>query len=111
MRSLQLDSRLLHPELHIPLVVTRTLFTASQRPPGPSSSQPASNMVMARKVFRTACSPVDRLLSGGLKRGDILEISGPPGTTKDVLAVNVAKSFVEASEGVIFVGKAHVIFL
>jgi RAD51-like protein 2 len=104
-------SRSPHSELHIPLQVTRALFTASQRPPGPSSSQPASNMVMTRKVFPTACPPVDQLLSGGLKRGDILEISGPPGTMKDMLAINVAKSFARASEGVIFVGKQVSFFL
>lgn len=62
---------------------------------------------MAKKTLRfsTSCSAVDKLLSGGLPRGHILEISGPPGTPKEAIAVNIVRAFVEAGEGVIFVGK------
>lgn len=48
---------------------------------------------------------MDKLLSGGLPRGHILEISGPPGTPKEPLAVNIVKAFIEANEQVVFVGK------
>lgn len=47
---------------------------------------------------------IDELLSGGLSRGQILEISGPPGTPKEVVAANIVTSFVEAGEEVLFIG-------
>jgi RAD51-like protein 2 len=65
-------------------------------------------MVTRSQIFSTLCPPVDKLLSGGLSRGHILEISGPPGTPKETLAVNIVKSFVEANEEVLFVGKRSV---
>ncbi|KAJ3485589.1 hypothetical protein NLI96_g4844 [Meripilus lineatus] len=53
--------------------------------------------------YSTLCKPVDALLEGGLKPGFVLEISGPPGTRKEALAVNLTRTFVEANKGVIFV--------
>jgi len=55
--------------------------------------------------FSTRSTAVDKLLLGGLPRGHILEISGPPGTPKEVVATNVVTSFVEAGEEVLFIGK------
>ena len=55
--------------------------------------------------FSTRSTAIDGLLTGGLLRGHILEISGPPGTPKEVVATNVATSFVEAGEEVLFIGK------
>ncbi|KAK0452313.1 P-loop containing nucleoside triphosphate hydrolase protein [Armillaria borealis] len=51
----------------------------------------------------TLCAPLDRLLSGGVPRGSVLEISGAPGTPKEILAVNIMASFVKAGERVLFV--------
>ena len=47
---------------------------------------------------------VNEVLGGGLPRGRILEISGPPGSFKEALALDYTRLFVEASEEVIFVG-------
>jgi RAD51-like protein 2 len=62
------------------------------------------------RKFSTLCPPVDKLLSGGLTRGHILEISGPPGSPKESIAINLVKSFVEADEGVLFVGARVLLF-
>lgn len=51
----------------------------------------------------TLCAPLDRLLSGGLSRGSVLEISGAPGTPKEILTVNIVASFVKSRERVLFV--------
>lgn len=48
---------------------------------------------------------VNKILGGGLPRGHILEISGPPGSFKESLALDFVRTFVEADEGVIFVGE------
>lgn len=48
--------------------------------------------------------PVDKLLGGGLTRGHILEVSGPPGTMKEAIGLGVVQSFVESDEHVVVVG-------
>ena len=47
---------------------------------------------------------MDKILGGGLPRGHILEISGPPGSFKETLALDFVRTFVEADERIIFVG-------
>jgi len=54
---------------------------------------------------QTGCAALDALLDGGLSRGHILEISGPPGSPKEKLVVKIASIFAEAGEDVLFVGK------
>jgi len=49
--------------------------------------------------------PVDKLLNGGLTRGHILEVSGPPGTMKEAVGVGTVRTFVERKEHVLFVGE------
>jgi predicted ATP-dependent serine protease len=49
---------------------------------------------------------VNKILGGGLSRGHILEISGPPGSFKESLALDFVRTFAEADERIIFVG-AH----
>ena len=52
----------------------------------------------------TSCSAIDTLLEGGLGRGSVLEISGPPGIAKEAVAVTIAKNFLKKKRGVLFVG-------
>jgi RAD51-like protein 2 len=61
-------------------------------------------MVKNAQKYSTRSIAIDKLLSGGLSRGHILEVSGPPGTPKEVIAMNVVTSFVEAGEEVLFIG-------
>jgi RAD51-like protein 2 len=55
------------------------------------------------------CTPIDKLLGGGLPRRHVLEISGPPGTPKGAIAVGIVKSFLKdnANEEVVFLGERH----
>ena len=67
-------------------------------------TQSAAAMMGTTKQYSTGCPPLDRLLGGGLKRGFILEINGPPGSGKERIAANAIKGFVESKEQVLFVG-------
>lgn len=49
---------------------------------------------------------MNKILGGGLPRGHILEISGPPGSLKESLALDFVRTFAEAGEGVMFIGEA-----
>ncbi|KAF5371787.1 hypothetical protein D9758_003549 [Tetrapyrgos nigripes] len=100
--------------LKIPLSASQSLFSATQDPSrtGASSSaspltQSLASIVSSRKrsldVIATQCSPVDSLLNGGLRRGHILEISGPPGSPKELIAKGIMNSFIMAGEEVLFV--------
>lgn len=64
----------------------------------------AAMLGSTEKPFLTACAPLDRLLDGGLRRGYILEINGPPGSGKEQIAVNAVRSFVARKLEVLFVG-------
>ena len=93
----------------MPLEMIQDLFSSIQRPEGPTADPPmtlpASNMVQSEVRVSTKCPPLDSLLDGGLSRGQILELSGPPGCPKERIAVNILKSFVEMEHEAIFLGK------
>ena len=93
----------------MPLEMIQDLFSSIQRPQGPTADPPmtlpASNMVQSEVRVSTKCPPLDSLLDGGLSRGQILELSGPPGCPKERIAVNILKSFVEMEHEAIFIGK------
>lgn len=95
--------------LNMPLEMIQDLFARIQRPQGsisnPPMTLPASNMVQSEVRISTKCPPLDTLLDGGLSRGHILELSGPPGCPKERIAVNVLKSFVEIEHEAIFLGE------
>ena len=56
------------------------------------------------RVIPTSCPPVDALLGGGLLEGHILDISGPPGSPKDLILLSLVRSCVETGKKVLFVG-------
>ncbi|KAF7319121.1 Rad51 domain-containing protein [Mycena chlorophos] len=87
-------------ELSIPLDASQAIFRQrlASRAPGPILTQPASRTRVADERIPTACGPVDKLLGGGLPRGSILEISGPPGTPKGGIAMGMVRHFVYSPE-------------
>ncbi|KAF4618849.1 hypothetical protein D9613_009767 [Agrocybe pediades] len=66
-------------------------------------TQSAAQMVHKSQKVSTGCTPLDELLDGGLVTGSILELSGPPGSPKHVLAMNIVASFVESGDEVVFI--------
>lgn len=95
--------------LNMPLETIQDLFSMIQRPQGPTvdppMTLPVSNMVQSEGRVSTKCPPLDSLLDGGLSRGQILELSGPPGCPKERIAVNILKSYLELEHEAIFLGK------
>ncbi|EPQ52080.1 hypothetical protein GLOTRDRAFT_18820, partial [Gloeophyllum trabeum ATCC 11539] len=55
-----------------------------------------SNRIMFGK------SPVDEILGGGLRQGYIVELSGPPGSPKERLAIDITKTVVKDGGNVLF---------
>jgi len=68
-------------------------------------SQSAAVMLQQSLRVKTKCAALDQILDGGLRRGHIMEISGPPGSPKDKLVINIISVFAEAEEDILFVGK------
>jgi len=68
-------------------------------------TQSAAQMVQKSQKIPTGSAPLDRLLDGGLSRGHILELSGPPGSPKQNIATSVVASFAQTGGEVIFLGK------
>jgi len=95
-------------ELNISNAQIEMLLTRCQSTQVPASTlsttQSAAVMVQHSQKMSSRCGPLDKILEGGLPRGHILEVSGPPGSPKDVLAVNFACTFAAAGEEVVFVG-------
>lgn len=69
-------------------------------------TQAASFLMNAPQTVSTKYSPMDNLLGGGVRRGQVLEISGPPGSPKEALLLKVVSAFVELREEVVFLGKS-----
>lgn len=66
----------------------------------------ASSLMNAPQTVSTKYSPMDNLLGGGVRRGQVLEISGPPGSPKEALLLKVVSAFVELREEVVFLGRS-----
>ncbi|KAH9946912.1 hypothetical protein B0H21DRAFT_692903 [Amylocystis lapponica] len=91
-------------DLNTPLASSQALFSATQTPRAViPMTQSAASMVGATKTFSTQCGPLDRLLGGGLRRGHILELSGPPGCAKEALAISIVRTFLQSVQEVVFV--------
>ncbi|KAG1753525.1 uncharacterized protein EDB91DRAFT_402193 [Suillus paluster] len=93
----------LSKELKIAISESQTIITASQRPAGPPLSQSLASLISRSQTFACSYATVNTALGGGLPRGRILEISGPPGSFKETLALDYTRIFVESNEEVIFV--------
>ncbi|KAG5727214.1 hypothetical protein E4T56_gene1410 [Termitomyces sp. T112] len=73
----------------------------------PALTQSAASIAKTSEKISTGSRSADELLSGGLSSGQIIEISGPPGTPKEALAISIVKSFVEACQEVLFFDCQH----
>jgi RAD51-like protein 2 len=96
-------------EVKISVVDARALVSRLQNPQTPAATLPmtqsAALMVQQSQKISTKCVALDKILGGGLSRGQILEISGPPGSPKEKLALNIMATFAESGEETLFVGK------
>ncbi|KAG6861403.1 hypothetical protein C0995_000532 [Termitomyces sp. Mi166 len=86
-------------------VIQRPSFT--QAPGQPILTQSAAFIAKTHEKISTGSRSADELLSGGLSQGQIIEISGPPGTPKEALAIGIVKSFVNAGHEALFVDCQH----
>ncbi|KAF7426347.1 hypothetical protein PC9H_008715 [Pleurotus ostreatus] len=96
-------------ELHVPNDTAQKIFAlVEKRNERVPLSQPVS--VLASKatgrVVSTTCAPLDHILGGGISRAHVLELSGPPGTVKEDMAIGIVKAFSDLNERTIFVGSA-----
>ncbi|KAG1823372.1 uncharacterized protein BJ212DRAFT_1323757 [Suillus subaureus] len=93
----------LSKELGIDISDSQSIITVSQRPPGPPLSQSLASLISRSQSVACSYAAVNTALGGGLPRGRILEISGPPGSFKETLALDYTRIFAEANEEVIFI--------
>lgn len=95
----------IYVDLDIPIEASQSILFATQTQRAPPLTQSAATLLSQNlKQYTTYCQPLDALLNGGITPGSILEISGPPGTAKEALAVNITRSFLEAEHEILFVG-------
>ncbi|KAF8437980.1 hypothetical protein L210DRAFT_966220 [Boletus edulis BED1] len=92
----------LSKELGIDIAGSQALICATQAPKGLPLSQSVASLSRP-DLIRCSYLSVNKILGGGLPRGHILEISGPPGSFKESLALDFVRTFAEAKERVIFV--------
>ncbi len=94
------------PDYNVPMSMIQALSSSQTPASAVVLSQSVASMTQSRGVDKitTLCDPLDQLLSGGITLGTILEISGPPGTPKDNLAIKICRSFVASQRRVLFIG-------
>ncbi|KDR79965.1 hypothetical protein GALMADRAFT_62743 [Galerina marginata CBS 339.88] len=95
------------PDLNISLTSAEQLLARCLNPPTPvatfRATQSAALLSQKSQRLLTRCAVLEKVLDGGLSRGQILEISGPPGSPKEKLAINVVASFAETGDEIVFV--------
>ena len=96
-------------DINIPIADAQALTDRCQTLQTPTLSYPmtqsAAVMVQHSHKTSTKCTSLDKALEGGLSRGHVLEISGPPGSAKEQLLMNIVAAFIEVNEEVIFIGR------
>jgi hypothetical protein len=61
----------------------------------------------SRLIFHIA-GPVNTLLDGeGLRRGLVLELSGPPGSPKEKVALEAAENALDSGTEIVFLGRYY----
>jgi RAD51-like protein 2 len=88
-------------ELGISLHSSQQILSIGPRFPATQSA--AALLDSTNDVFH-CCPPIDSLLDGGLRRGHVLELLGPPGTPKGVLVLEIIRDFIENREDVLIIG-------
>jgi len=74
----------------------------------PATQSAAALLDSADDVFRS-CPPIDDLLGGGLRRGHVLELLGPPGTPKTAPVLEIIRDFIENREDVLIIDPQNMI--
>ncbi|KAF5379050.1 hypothetical protein D9615_005992 [Tricholomella constricta] len=103
-----ISAETLAQDLRIALPEAETILSSSHRSnptqplAPPTLTQSAASLANTAEKILTGFPPLNDILSGGLARGQILEISGPPGTPKEAIAINIAASFIGGGHEVIF---------
>ncbi len=73
---------------------------------GQQTQPPTQVASLLAQRIPTKYDPLDNLLGGGVRRGHVLEISGPPGSPKEALLLKVVLAFVGLGKEVVFLGKS-----
>lgn len=68
------------------------------------ATQSAAALLDSNNDVFSCCPPIDSLLDGGLKRGHVLELLGPPGTPKTPVVLEMIRDFIENREDVLIIG-------
>ncbi|KAF7763915.1 hypothetical protein Agabi119p4_8452 [Agaricus bisporus var. burnettii] len=105
--SLARELNITVPGLNITVPEVDDLIQQIQNPHTQNShvplTQSAAVIMKSARTFSTHWEPLDELLEGGLVQGHILELSGPPGSPKENIAIDIVSSFLDAGEEVLFV--------
>jgi len=88
-------------ELGISVQSSQQILSVGPRLPATQSA--AALLDSVDDVFR-CCPVIDNLMGGGLRRGHVLELLGPPGTPKTALVLEIIRDFIENKEDVLIIG-------
>ncbi|GJE94807.1 hypothetical protein PsYK624_109810 [Phanerochaete sordida] len=92
-------------DARLPLNASQAVFSATQTQNKMASlTQSAAAMAQSTSTkYCTGCAPIDAILDDGLKKGFVLEVSGPPGSCKESVALGMARTFLDDNQDVLFV--------
>jgi hypothetical protein len=65
----------------------------------------ASEILKSQKRFTFSVEPLDKLINGGLPSGQLLELSGPPGSPREYLIISLICEATKSGEAVLYIGK------
>jgi hypothetical protein len=71
-------------------------------------SQSASSLLASALVHKSGILAVDQLVNGGLRKTQCLEIAGPPGSGKEMLAFEFIRAALEEGVEVLVIGKLFI---
>ena len=114
-RATRFSSLLWNTELGLPIEACSAILSTCNASSSTAvarllPSQAASTLLANRAAFGCGVPSLDSLINGGLKKGEVLEISGPPGSGKAQLALEFVKQAVSAGDEVLVMGTSHMYY-
>ena len=65
----------------------------------------AASILQHSPKLSTRCEPLDQILEGGLSHGQVIDISGPPGSPRERIVKGIVSSYAEDGQEIIFLGE------
>ena len=98
------------PDVDLPVSLCTEIIKAVNSSTDLPTTQSASVLLSSVGPPYLLCEPLNEIM-GRLTRGSVIELSGPPGSPKELVLLDLVRTVVKGGEEVLFMGKQSICFV